>query len=138
MPLPAEFSLLHSELNDFLFAPLGEEESGAPLSVLSALTRLDMDPWAEAARLAAMPREAAVGVLMPLIVLFPKQQRTPAEVRDIADRLAELLPLRRSAAFAAVAQSDHRRPRWPAKWLIWLGLGLALTTMAASGLLPWQ
>jgi hypothetical protein len=138
MPLPAEFSLLHSELNDFLFAPLGEEESGAPLSVLSALTRLDMDPWAEAARLAAMPREAAVGVLVPLIARFPKEQRTSAEVRDIAGRLAELLPLRRLAAFPAVARSDHRRSRRPIKWLIWLGLGVALITMAASRLLLWQ
>ena len=31
MALSPEFSLLHSELNDFLFAQIGEEESGAPL-----------------------------------------------------------------------------------------------------------
>jgi len=48
MALPANFSLLHSELNAFLFAHLGEEENGLPLTVLSALTRLGADPWAEA------------------------------------------------------------------------------------------
>jgi hypothetical protein len=37
MALPANFSLLDSELNDFLFAQLGEEENGLSLTVLSAL-----------------------------------------------------------------------------------------------------
>jgi hypothetical protein len=43
MALSAKFSLLHSEFNDFLFAQMAEEESGAPLTVLSALTRLSSD-----------------------------------------------------------------------------------------------
>jgi hypothetical protein len=51
MALPARFSLLHSDLNDFLFAPVGEEQNGVTLSVVSALTRLGVDPWEEAARL---------------------------------------------------------------------------------------
>lgn len=33
MTLPARFSLLHSELNDFLFASVGDEQNGMPLNV---------------------------------------------------------------------------------------------------------
>ena len=92
MALPASFSLLHSEFNGFLFANLGKEENGAPLSVLSALTRLDIDPWAEGSRLAELPKEAAVRALTPLIAVFPEEHRSPAQVRDTAIRLAALLP----------------------------------------------
>jgi hypothetical protein len=44
MTLSARFSLLHSDLNDFLFATVGDESDGMPLSVISALTRLGADP----------------------------------------------------------------------------------------------
>jgi transcriptional regulator of acetoin/glycerol metabolism len=40
MPLAARFSLLHSDLNDFLFASVGDEQNGMALNVISALTRL--------------------------------------------------------------------------------------------------
>ncbi len=44
MTLSARFALLHSDLNDFLFAAVGDEPNGMPLSVISALTRLGVDP----------------------------------------------------------------------------------------------
>lgn len=56
MALRADFPLLHSELNDFLFAHLRKEENGLPLTVQSALTRLGADPWAEGARLSELPK----------------------------------------------------------------------------------
>jgi hypothetical protein len=64
--LPARFSLLHSDLNDFLFAAIGHEQNGMQLNVVSGLTRLGLDPWEEAARLAAsdpalQPRQFALG-----------------------------------------------------------------------------
>jgi hypothetical protein len=39
MTLPVRFSLLHSDLNDFLFASVGEEQNGVTLSVVSATWR---------------------------------------------------------------------------------------------------
>ena len=48
MTLPTQFSLLDSEFNEFLFATVGEERIGVPLSVLSAFARLGLDPWVEA------------------------------------------------------------------------------------------
>jgi hypothetical protein len=67
MTLSARFSLLHSDLNDFLFAAVGDEPNGMPLSVISALTRLGVDPWDEAARLAALPKVLAAEALAPMI-----------------------------------------------------------------------
>ena len=37
MALRPEYSLVHSEFNDFLFALVGQEKSGMQLTVLSAL-----------------------------------------------------------------------------------------------------
>ena len=92
MGLSAEFTLLQSELNDFLFAQMGEEESGAPITVLSALTRLGFDPWAEGVRLAALPKEAAAQALAPLIARFPCRADGASEPAVLAARLAGLLP----------------------------------------------
>ena len=51
MTLRPEYSLGRSAYNDFLHAPLGHDAAGTEFTVLSALTRLGLDPWAEAARL---------------------------------------------------------------------------------------
>lgn len=135
MALPASFSLLHSELNGFLFATLGKEENGEPLSVLSALTRLDIDPWAEGARLAKLPKEAAVRALTPVIAVFPEEHRSPAQVRDIAVRLAALLPEPPAAAPATAAAPQVRRRSWELFWLAALAAILALAAMSLRGLL---
>ena len=49
-PAPSPFFQDHS-FDPFLFAAIGEEQNGMLLSVLSALARLDLDPWYEAASL---------------------------------------------------------------------------------------
>lgn len=67
MALSASASHLGPEFEDFLFAPIGADRNGMLLSVLSALARLDIDPWEEAARLAALPGEAATRRLSSLI-----------------------------------------------------------------------
>jgi len=43
----------------FLHADLGDDWAGNRVTVLSALARLDLDPWDEAAALAGLPRAAA-------------------------------------------------------------------------------
>ena len=64
-------SHLGSEFDDFLFAPIGEDRNGMLLSVLSALARLDLDPWQEAAKLAGLPGETAIQRLASLIAGLP-------------------------------------------------------------------
>ena len=71
MTLRPEYSLGHSEYNTFLFAAVGEEKVGT-LTVLTALTRLGIDPWQEAARLSDLPRETAARVFAQTIAKFPK------------------------------------------------------------------
>src|SRR5690348_9188565 len=111
MALPAKFSLLHSELNDFLFAQIGEEESGAPLSVLSALTRLGIDPWMEGARLSDLPRDVAVRRLVPLIAMLPKTKRGSRQVVALAEWLVALLPRPSAAALATSVAVGASRQR---------------------------
>ena len=43
----------------FLYAPVCDQRNGTQLTVISALARMDVDPWDEAARIAAMPKAAA-------------------------------------------------------------------------------
>ena len=52
-------SNLGATFNDFLFATVCKDRNDMPLSVVSALARLDLDPWTEAAELARMPADGA-------------------------------------------------------------------------------
>ena len=81
-----------SEFDAFLFAPVGEEKNGMPLGVLSALARLDIDPWREAADLTRMPGKAASQRLAFLIETLPDLPSTPAGNETTAARLIALLP----------------------------------------------
>lgn len=97
MALSARFSLLHSDLNDFLFASVGEEQNGVTLSVVSALTRLGLDPWEEATRLTPLPKARAAEALATLIARLPIRRTLSSDDLAISQRLVELLPAQKSA-----------------------------------------
>lgn len=80
------------EFDDFLFAPIGEDRNGMLLSVLSALARLNVDPWREAAKLARMPVETATRDLASLIARIPEGPSVRPDPGTIAARLIALLP----------------------------------------------
>lgn len=63
-----------------------------PLSVLSALARLDFDPWEEAAKLAQLPKDTATRALASLIAALPNGSATRPDPSTIAPRLIALLP----------------------------------------------
>ena len=88
-------SLLGPEFDNFLFAPI-EDRNEMPLSVLSALARLDFDPWEEAANLAQLPGETATQRLASLIAALPDGPSAPLDPGTIAARLIALLPGRAS------------------------------------------
>jgi hypothetical protein len=92
MALPTRFALLHSDLNDFLFASVGEEQNGVTLSVVSALTRLGLDPWEQAARLTPLPKARAAEALATLIARLPIRRTLSSDDLAISQRLVELLP----------------------------------------------
>ena len=71
------------------------------LSVLSALARLDLDPWREAAELARMPKQAAKQRLTSLIEALPDAPSTRPEPETISTRLFALLPRGASSSIAS-------------------------------------
>jgi hypothetical protein len=81
-----------TEFDEFLYAYIGEENNGMLLSVLSALARLDVDPWDEASRLARLPRPAAVQFLTALIAALPHGSSARSDPEMHAERLTALLP----------------------------------------------
>ncbi len=84
--LPA---VLPPDLNLFLFAGVGVERNGLTLTVLSALARLDLDPWDEAGRLSKLSRAEAADSFAGSLARLPAMPRWP---RGTTARLVALLP----------------------------------------------
>jgi len=98
-----------------------------PLNVVSALTLLDVDPWEEAARLAALPKALAAETLAPMIARLPISQRQQSDNLAISQRLVELLPGPRRAAAAGREQTGVKEKNYfqTVMVLICLALGAA-------------
>jgi len=62
------------------------------LTVVSALARLNIDPWSEAAELARLPRERASQRLAAMIGKLPGSVLAGGHTEEIADGLVSLLP----------------------------------------------
>ena len=94
---PTAAPALGSEFDKFLYAPIGEANDEIPLSVLSALARQNVDPWAEAAELAQLSRESAILRLTSIISAVTAEASARREPAANAARLIALFP--RSVAF---------------------------------------
>jgi hypothetical protein len=81
-----------SEFQQFLYAPICEDQEGMTLSVLSALARQDIDPWTEAARLSQLPEETAVEQIIALLDALPRRIVASLDRMKVASRLCALLP----------------------------------------------
>jgi hypothetical protein len=104
---------LGSEFDEFLFAVIGEDRNGMSLSVVSMLARVDLDPWQEAAALAALPKEVAAQRLAPLLEALPERTLQQTSAATTAARLVALLPRRPKANTRLAAQEPDvaRDPR---------------------------
>jgi len=104
---PAEpKSRLGSEFDRFLFSPLGDDRNGLPVSVISLLARLNLDPWQEAGELAALSREAASKRLASSLDTLKDTALRHANSEALVLRLLALLPRRvTSGVVAAVTGS---------------------------------
>ncbi len=143
MSLRRPFRPLRPDLDEFLFATVGGEIDGMPLSVISALTRLGLDPREEAGRLSSLSAGEAGEQLARLIAELPGFFRPPGEAREIANGLVGLLPTReetRASAPQIQIRPRYRIPRLPKPtqwWVIFLVLGAAVLVSAiAHGGLP--
>ena len=134
MAWPVRFSSLNKKLDDFLFASIGEEESGMSLSVASALARLGFDPWMEAGRLAQLSRTEGTAAVASMIARIPLRSSKASDAPRVAAGLISLLPA--SVAKTSLPQAMRSRPRskWPGR-LAWL-FCLALIAAAVYGALP--
>ncbi|HEX2633070.1 MAG TPA: hypothetical protein VHM22_09695 [Bradyrhizobium sp.] len=127
----SRFSTLSASYDDFLFAPVCEDPNGLRLSVLSALARFNVDPWEEAARLAAMPKQIAETTLLSILDLVSGRSWKSSEAAAAAAQLVRLLPRLDEATATATATADartgtaHRTNYW---WL-WLAFWIAMTFM---------
>jgi hypothetical protein len=90
----ASVTFFRPEFDDFLYAPIGADRNQMTVTVLSALSRLNVDAWEEAAELSEMPTDTATQRLASLIARLPGGSWAQADPTEIADRLIELLPRR--------------------------------------------
>ena len=81
------------------------------VSVVSALARLDIDPWQEADELARLPREAAMARLASWIAALPEGPWAQPDPGKTAGRLIALLPrqVRSNVALPHQTLARHRR-----------------------------
>lgn len=120
---------LTRQFDDFLFARIDEGSDATPLSVLSMLARLDIDPWEEAAKLARLPRAAAARRLVDCIAATPGAPSAYLNTKTVSDKLLNLLPSavlpRQEHALRALKQFSFV---WPPV-LVFLVLVISLIVM---------
>lgn len=129
------FLRLQPEFDKFLFATVGDESDGVPLSVISALTRLGLDPWQEAGRLSSLGSREAVEQLARLIAELPDGSRQRDEAKKIAGGLIGLLPTRDPIRLVSQIQIRPRFGRWTLPgsshlWAVCLVLAAAVLVSA--------
>jgi hypothetical protein len=123
------------ETDPFLFASVGDEVNGIPLSVLSALARLGVDPRPEAARLSRLTSKAAEDQLARLFARLPDRPWTSPDIRRIANKLVELLPAAPKGVENDQVKSATSRKPSPMASRHLIHLGLALSGALVFGLI---
>jgi hypothetical protein len=121
--LRRSFRPLRPDLDKFLFATVGDEIDGIPLSVISVLARLGLDPWAEADRLSSLSTREAVEQLARLTAELSGMSRPSAEAREIADHLIGLLPQHdrnRTSAPQVQIRPRYRKSSHPRLFQFWI------------------
>ncbi len=127
MPHHASAFSLTDKYNDFLFAPIGEQANGVQLSVLSALARVNVDPWEEAARLEAMPLGDAEWALVATLSKVPGRTWSLSDAEEIAKRLVQRLPHATYGAPNVRTEAKRDGARLISFWLMWLGFMIAMS-----------
>jgi hypothetical protein len=128
-----------SELDSFLFAPIGEDKKGTVVSVLTAFARLDFDPWQQASNFARLPKEAAKTQLAAMLAGLPGMSLSGPEPGTVAARLVALLPgptrlaaPSRAAWLGIAPQTASPSPKSMIPIAIFLALSIAFQLFAAS------
>lgn len=120
-----------SKYNDFLFTVIHEEPNGTQLSVLSALTRVDIDPWEEAARLSEMTDPIAKRRLISVLNQASENSWSPSEKAAIATRLIGRLPPTNDNGGSAPAQASEVNGRMLALLVCWWSFAITIAVFSS-------
>lgn len=115
------FAIRDSGFNAFLLADVGIETNGSPLTVLSMLARLGVDPWERAARWASEPRATATEALAASLSDTAEIDLPLDHARTVASRLMLLLPGR-----SIVTAPDRRLPARASVMQNWAWVSVAV------------
>ncbi|MCH2163414.1 MAG: hypothetical protein MK098_01995 [Marinovum sp.] len=105
--------VLHPDGTDydaFLFAEVGEDRTGAAVTVLSAFARLDLEPWTEARELARLSREDAQVRLTTHFASITDIPALPLTSDSRAARLVPLLPKRAPLRVSKSLEANANNP----------------------------
>ncbi|WP_116134249.1 hypothetical protein [Tropicimonas sp. IMCC34043] len=117
----AELEVLHPhgrEFDLFLYASVGEDRNGYGVTVLSALARLGLDPWKEAADLSALGQADACARLETQLSAFNDVPTLARNHTLVAEKLTRLLPqplTRRASMLTGPAK--FKAPAIPIWWI---------------------
>lgn len=133
MTVRPDYSLSRARYTHFLFTVVGTEtheasNRGEDITVLTALSRVGVDPWQEAARLARLPRGDAARSLADTFTNLPDAHWAEGDAQGTAHRMIETLP-----------QPATPAPATPGVWIFltwrfWAAVGLALAMVALNAL----
>ncbi|MQQ07752.1 hypothetical protein GFB49_04740 [Epibacterium sp. SM1979] len=112
-----------SDYDAFLYAKVGEDRTGAAVTVLSALARLDLEPWTEARELARLAREDAQIRLTNHLEAITDIPALALASEGRAARLVLLLPKR--ASFRGSNSLEAGPHTFPKRSMYWTAMALA-------------
>ena len=120
----------------FLFTVVGSERrdarnSGEDITILTALARMGVDPWEEAARLAVLPRVEAAQSLETTFVNLPDIHWAAGDAAGTARRIVDKLPELSRHGPAILG------PWIFLTWRFWAAAGLVLALVAVNYLGNW-
>lgn len=107
------------EFERFLYASVGHDRKGRTVTVLSALARLDLDPWKETADLVALGRDAAATRLGLLLAKFRDVPALASNPGPVVQHLSLLLPAPPQHQALATAASSAANSLPQSTALIW-------------------
>lgn len=130
------------QFEPFLYAFVGDDRTGAAVTVLSALARLNLDPWIEAAELASLGQAAAEARLAAALSRLRDVPRLGSDAAAVARDLTPLLPARTARRAPADLPGDlpgavsAGRKVAPILWVALVLLVLAIRTLVGSTVGP--
>jgi hypothetical protein len=120
--------------NPFLFASFGEALAAGPISTVSALARLDIDPWQEAAELTRLPKGVAIQRLALLLARLPGWSDAIPDSQMAATRLIGLLPGQAGEVgeVGAVSRQPNELRAAASPTFVAIGFGIALIVLVTG------